>query len=286
MTAPVAPARDALERVTVLIVTFNSAHCIEALARGLAGVPNVIVVDNASADDSCERVRSLMPAARLITMPANRGFGAANNAALAEVATEFALLLNPDCLLTPAAVTAALTALDRDPDSLLVPDTLDWRGNRESGRQAGYTAWRLLADIMAGYGLTRLAGMIYGQESAGDESWAWPIGACIFMRRSAFLALGGFDARYFCYMEDVQLGREASRSGRTVRSLPVAIPHFGASGSRIDGEHRQQLLNRARLVYARVNHPAAFAIGLGALERCLYHARALRRRLRRLGAAA
>jgi len=49
MTAPVAPARDALERVTVLIVTFNSAHCIEALARGLAGALDVVCPGGGSA---------------------------------------------------------------------------------------------------------------------------------------------------------------------------------------------------------------------------------------------
>jgi GT2 family glycosyltransferase len=277
------PPADA--RLGIVIVTYNSAGSIGACLDMLAGLGHrVVVVDNASSDDTVAICRSA--GAEVVVNDANLGFGAAVNLGVSRLATEAICLLNPDCLLTSAAVTAALTALDGDPESLLVPDMLDWRGNRESGRQAGYTAPRLVADIMAGYGLTRLAGMIYGQEGVSDESWAWPIGACIFMRRSAFLALGGFDARYFCYMEDVQLGREASRSGRIVRSLPVAIPHFGASGSRIDGEHRQQLLNRARLVYARVNHPAAFAIGLGALERCLYHARALRRRLRRLGGAA
>jgi N-acetylglucosaminyl-diphospho-decaprenol L-rhamnosyltransferase len=88
MTHPDDAVRDALQRVTVLTVTYNSAHCVEALASGLAGVPHVIVVDNASADDSCARVRAAMPSARLIVMPANQGYGVANNAALTAVQTE------------------------------------------------------------------------------------------------------------------------------------------------------------------------------------------------------
>lgn len=278
-------SQPADDRMGIVIVTYNSAGSIGACLDVLAGLGHrVVVVDNASGDDTVEICRSA--GAEVVVNDANLGFGAAVNLGVSRLATETVCLLNPDCLLTPSAVNAALTMLDRFPESLLVPDLLDWRGHRESGRQAGYTAWRLVADIVAGYGLTQLARLIYGQEGVGDESWAWPIGACIFLRRSEFLALGGFDARYFCYMEDVQLGREASRSGRTIRSLPVAVPHFGASGSRIDGEQRQQLLNRARLVYARINHPAAFALGLSVLERGLFHARALRRRLRRSGATA
>ena len=68
MTHPDDAVRDALQRVTVLTVTYNSAHCVAALASGLAGVPHVIVVDNASADDSCARVRAAMPSARVVEL--------------------------------------------------------------------------------------------------------------------------------------------------------------------------------------------------------------------------
>ena len=74
-----------LAQVTVLVVTYNSRHCLPALARGLATLPHVTVVDNASQDGTPDAVRASLPQARLIVMPANQGYGVANTAGLAQV---------------------------------------------------------------------------------------------------------------------------------------------------------------------------------------------------------
>lgn len=268
------------ERLGIVIVTYNSAGSIGACLDMLAELGHrVVVVDNASSDDTVALCRSA--GVEPIRNATNLGFGAAMNLGIAQLATENVCILNPDCLLTAPVADAAVAMLDADPDSLVVPDLTDWDGQRESGRQPGYTARRLVADMIAGYGLHRLAGMFYGRQGMGDGRWAWPIGACIFLRRALFNELGGFDPRYFCYMEDVELGRQASRRGKALRSLPLSVPHFGASGSSIGSEHRQELMNRARLTYAGINHPAAFALGLRLLERGLFVARYAWRRLRR-----
>ena len=210
MTAPVAPARDALERVTVLIVTFNSAHCIEALARGLAGVPNVIVVDNASADDTCERVRSLMPAARLISMPANRGFGAANNAALAEVATEFALLLNPDCLTDTAQIAALVEAMQAWPEATLaVPQLTDASGQLQVNYSWPRDAW------------TPTTG-----EATGVLNVGYACAAVMLIRMERLKPLGFFDPLFFLYYEDEDLCLRQWKAHRSVIVTPaVRVAH-------------------------------------------------------------
>lgn len=211
MTAPVAPARDALERVTVLVVTFNSAHCIEALARGLAGVPNVIVVDNASADDSCERVRSLMPAARLITMPANRGFGAANNAALAEVATEFALLLNPDCLTDTAQIAALVEAMQAWPEATLaVPQLTDASGQLQVNYSWPRDAW------------TPTTG-----EATGVLNVGYACAAVMLIRMERLKPLGFFDPLFFLYYEDEDLCLRVFQARGQILVLPhVRVTHL------------------------------------------------------------
>jgi N-acetylglucosaminyl-diphospho-decaprenol L-rhamnosyltransferase len=90
-----------LDQVTVIIVTYDSAHCIAALSEALASLPHVTVVDNASQDGTPAEVARLMPHANVIVNPVNLGFGAANNLGLDAVRTPYALLLNPDCLITP-----------------------------------------------------------------------------------------------------------------------------------------------------------------------------------------
>ena len=67
MTDP--QAAITLSDLTVVIVTYNSAHCVPALAEGLQGVGRVVVVDNASDDDTVARVRAQMAQARLLAAP-------------------------------------------------------------------------------------------------------------------------------------------------------------------------------------------------------------------------
>jgi len=87
--------------VTVVVVTYNSAHCLPGLSSGLQTMRNIIVVDNASDDDLQTQLPLTLPQASLLRNARNLGFGAANNSALAQVTTPYALLLNPDCLPTP-----------------------------------------------------------------------------------------------------------------------------------------------------------------------------------------
>ena len=136
-----------LDQVTVLTVTYNSSHCVPALAEGLRGVPHVTVVDNASGDDSCAAVAAQLPAARLIRMPENRGYGAANNAGLAEVKTPYALLLNPDCLVTPAQIADLVASAQQWSDAtLLVPQLLEAQGRKQINYSWPRGAWEPRTD--------------------------------------------------------------------------------------------------------------------------------------------
>ena len=75
--------------VTVIVVTYNSAHCIARLAEGLQHHDSIVFVDNASADDTVVQINKHLPHAIVIAQKRNLGFGAANNAALAQVKTPY-----------------------------------------------------------------------------------------------------------------------------------------------------------------------------------------------------
>ncbi len=269
----------------IVIVTHNSATamavCLDPVLE--LGYP-VIVVDNASSDDTLAICS--VPGVEVVRNATNVGFGAAANqgARLATAAT--ICFLNPDCLLTREAVEAAFACLESQPQSIAVPELVEWDGGRHPGRQPAYSVARLFADILHSHGIVGLAGGLYKQAERRHPQWHWPIGACIFIRRERFFELGGFDLRYFCYMEDVQLGRDVYRRGGEVVLLPVAVPHFGARGATVAPDRRRQLINAARVSYAGANYPSGLAGALGLLDAGLNVARSIRRRLRSLGQSA
>ncbi len=126
---PLTDTPPGLEQVTVIIVTYNSAHCIAALSHALAKAPHVTVVDNASQDGTPETVARLMPSASVVRNASNLGFGAANNLGLDAVTTPYALLLNPDCTITPESIARLVATADALPNTMVVaPQLLDEQG--------------------------------------------------------------------------------------------------------------------------------------------------------------
>jgi len=132
-----------LSQVTVVTVTFNSAHCLPALGASLSAFPHVIVVDNGSDDDCARQTPTHLPQARVQALPHNLGFGAANNRALAQVQTPFALLLNPDCEISIQAVQQLLRTAAQWPDAAMVaPQLLQANGQPEVNYRWPSLLWK------------------------------------------------------------------------------------------------------------------------------------------------
>lgn len=179
----------AADRVTVIVVSFNSGHCIAPLAEGLQDLPQVVVVDNASSDDTAAQVARHLPRARWLALGRNLGFGAANNRGLAEAGTEFVLLLNPDCVVEPGAIEALVAAADRFPEAAAVaPQLLDRQGRPD-------VSYRWRSDRWASR----------GPGADGPACVGFASGACLLIRTAAMRRIGGFDETFFLYYEDDDL---------------------------------------------------------------------------------
>lgn len=194
-----------LKLVTVVSVTYNSSHCIPSMSRALLGCPHVSVVDNASADGTVDAVRQLMPGARIEVFAENRGYGAANNAAIAAATTPYVLLLNPDCLADAAQIAEMVRHAQTDNSAVMwVPQLLDGAGREQLN-----------------YGMPRHWGRPRGGAAEGPLCVGYACAAVMLMHRERMQDIGFFDQRFFLYYEDEDLCLRAFDAGAAV----VVVPH-------------------------------------------------------------
>jgi len=236
---------------TAVVVTHQSARVLESCLVRLAELPglSVLVVDNASTDGSRE-----IAAARgilVLASGANSGFAAAANRGGRAAGSRLLCFLNPDCLLTAETLDAARAALAHRPLACAVPD-FEQGGAVLPGRQPGYTWRKVLADLMENN--RRFPGVLRrlrAHAAHHDTTWHWPLGTCLFVPAPLFQGLGGFDERYFLYMEDVEFGWRLNRRGGEVVSLSTRVAHGGMQGADVAPGLRRRLLNAARVQFAR-----------------------------------
>ncbi len=264
--------------LAIVVVTHDSSAMLGRCLAALGPLAeHVIVADNASGDGTVALARAA--GVKVLAHDENLGFARAANAAAATAAARCLCFLNPDCEVTPALVEHAVAALEGHPDRCVVPTLLEADGRRVDGRQPGYTRLKLWVDVLEStYGVSAFSRWLRRQRRYHDAGWAWPHGACLFIGRDLFDAVGGFDPRFFLYMEDVELGRRITARGGEVVQLDGVVRHVGAGGAAVTALRRRMLLTRGRLRYARARHGLLFA---GLLAAVALPGLALRRLLRR-----
>lgn len=209
-----------LTQITAIVVTYNSAHCAPALGHRLSGWPHVIVVDNGSDDTTAAAIRRQLPLAQVIELGENRGFGAANNAALARVATPYALLINPDCEVDAEQAKGLLDTLQAWPDAAVVaPQLVDGSGKAQLN-----------------YGWVRHLWASRGPGAEAVTCVANACGAALLLRLSAWPVREWFDTRFFLYYEDEDLCLRLLQAGKPVLVDPVVRVVHANRGS-VRGPH-------------------------------------------------
>lgn len=278
-------------RVSAVIVSHNTREellrCLDALRDRVRLPLEVIVVDNASADDSVPALRAAHPGVRILANPTNLGFAAANNRGFAEARAPYLLILNSDAEVRPGAVEALASLLDAQPRvGLAGPRTLYPDGTPQlSFGPALHLAseWRQRRLV---HGLARRdprtlarAVALCAQESSPD----WISASCLMARREALAAVGGFDEGFFLYEEDVDLCLRARHAGWEIVFTPAAevIHHLGRSMER-SAERARIEYQRSHLRYYRLHNGA----GETSLLRLLLAARSLGSLLGALGPGA
>jgi GT2 family glycosyltransferase len=247
--------------VDVVVVSYNSRDtlrgCVEALSREDA--VNVIVVDNASPDNSLAAVEDLPITA--IPLQSNRGFAYGCNVGWRRGGSTYVLFLNPDARIDPESLRRLAQVLDDDPRVGIVgPRILDEQGTLE------YAMWRLpgvsstyaqalcLRRVWPGAHWTgEVVREAERYEVSGPAEWL--SGACLLVRRSLLKLLEGFDEGFFMYCEDKDLCRRAWKEWKeesTVQFEPAGeAVHLGGGGASGPRGELLPVLAASRMRYAQ-----------------------------------
>jgi hypothetical protein len=212
--------------VSVVIVNWNAGESLAAcVASVVAAAPDeVVVVDNASTDGSLAAVRARHPAVRVVENGANVGFAAAATQGAAAARGDVLVFLNPDARLLAGALATLVEALFATPGAGIAGGGLvDERGRWEPAHARFDPVAHLVFDTTVG----RLGARRRRSPVVVD----WVYGTFMAVRAELFRQLGGFDARYFVYGEDMDLCHRAARLGARTIHVPAARAVHGRNVS-------------------------------------------------------
>lgn len=201
---------DSLDQLTIILVTYNSAHILRASLPMLRDIEHVLIVDNASSDASVALAGELLPQARIIRNSENLGFGRANNMGLEQVTTPYALLLNPDCTIAPDSLRALVDAARRYPEAAILAPKIDATIGvpTDNFRPAFHVKLRPAVNLSM---------------SGGDLCTDWLIGAAMFMNMQHMRRVGFFDPWFFLFYEEEDLCMRVRQAGLQIMVIPAAV---------------------------------------------------------------
>jgi N-acetylglucosaminyl-diphospho-decaprenol L-rhamnosyltransferase len=252
-----------MKKIDIVIVNWNAGEqlsdCLKSLvqARLSTNLGKVVVVDNASTDTSLNILESIDLPIELIRNKENLGFGAACNQGARSCRSKYLLFLNPDTRVSESSLKVPLAFLEAEDGANVGAcgiQLIDGDGTVSRSCARFPTAVTFCA---AAVGLSHIRprwfANIHLSEWAHDETRSVDhiIGAFYFMRRAIFQEIGGFDERFFVYLEDLDLSKRVIGKGHKVVYLATAQAfHQGGGTSSQVKSQRLFYSRRSRVQYA------------------------------------
>jgi len=212
--------------VSVVIPCYNSAAwlpgCLDSLRAQTMPPAEILLIDNGSADDSLA-VAATYPELAVVALGENTGFAVASNRGLRRARAPYVALLNPDVELEPDWIARMAATLAAHPSAASVACKMT--DLMHPGRLYD------TGDVLRRDGVCEQRGRFEvdtGAYDAPGEIFGACAGAALY-DRDAVLSIGGFDERFFLYMEDVDLALRLRLAGWTARYEPVVARHVGES---------------------------------------------------------
>jgi N-acetylglucosaminyl-diphospho-decaprenol L-rhamnosyltransferase len=203
-------------------------HCVASLLADTSagGPPDVVVVDNGSRDGSVAALRAAVPTARIVDAGTNLGYAAAANRGIASTGAAVVAVCNPDARVERGTARALLDRLETEPDlgavgpAVFEPDGSRYPSARQVPSTVDAVGHGLLVRLWPRNPFTRRYRQL-DAEPDQPRDVDWVSGAAVWLRRAALDAVGGWDERYFMYVEDVDLCWRLRRAGWRIAYEPA-----------------------------------------------------------------
>lgn len=226
--------------LSIVIVNYNGkrflADCLTSIAEKISCPHEIILVDNASADDSCKFLRERFPHVHLVESKVNTGFSGGNNLGAQHARGQMLLLLNNDTkLLTDIA--PVLSEFDDTTLGALGCRLLYGDGRQQYSYGYDHNPLRMVLSWL-GLGGISFVPNLFRRNQMNDAAYefshrqvSWVSGAFLMTPKALWDRLGGLDDGYFMYVEDVDYCKRVRDAGYRVAYTPQArVTHYEGSG--------------------------------------------------------
>jgi len=261
--------------IDIIIVNWNSGvqlqTCVESLLSfGDSLIAKIIVVDNGSTDDSLGFLASVN-SVMLIRTGENLGFGRACNLGSNEADSEYLLFLNPDARIMPGTLRVVCEYMSSDVARMvgICGVRLVDEGGNVQRHCARFPSWRTYVSLALGFSVVfprkYLTNFMIEFDHKTSRRVDHVIGAFFFLRRELFVALDGFDERFFVYLEDLDFSLRARQAGWLTHYLADATAFHKGGGVSAQVKARRLFYSlRSHILYAfkHYRRPQAWAVAV------------------------
>ncbi|UGS24400.1 glycosyltransferase family 2 protein [Flavobacterium channae] len=252
-------------QLSVIILNYNVRYfleqCVLSVQKALENIEGeIIVIDNASSDDSCEMMKTKFPQIKLIENKDNLGFPKGNNIGVAEAKGEYICILNPDTVVaedTFLKVIARYEAISSN-TGIIGCKLIDGSGNFLPESKRGVpTPWVAFTKIFGLYKIfpkVNLFNKYYAQHITENESGNVDIlvGAFMMMKRDLYLEVGGFDENCFMYSDDIDLSYLVLKTGKKNYYFhETSVIHYKGESTVRDGTYMKRFREAMQFFYKK-----------------------------------
>jgi len=225
-----------MTETAIVILNWNGIGHLKKFLGNVVELSNsqgstVYIADNGSTDDSVRWVTENHPVVKVIKLDRNWGFAGGYNLALKEINSKYFVLLNSDIEVSPGWLEPLVEYMEKNPETAACqPKILSWHKKYKfeyAGAAGGF---------IDKYGYPFCRGRIFNyiEEDIGqydqDRNIFWSSGACMIVRRDAWIKCEGFDADFFAHMEEIDLCWRFHKAGYKVAYTSSSVVYHVGGG--------------------------------------------------------